>query len=140
MSRTIRRPKSDDGILPPGVYTGELVSVKKSEYPSDFHDSGKRDALDMEYELSDKNGNSGTVMDYPSENFRPRSKLRSVLKGLGEMPEEGEDLDLDDLEGTKVRVIIEIDEKRNGEKYNKVVSVKKREDDDEDARSGSGIQ
>lgn len=129
MSRTIFRPGDD--VLPPGVYTGELVSVERSEYPSDYHDSGKREALDMKYRLSDGDGNAGTVMDYPTLSFDHRSNLHKTLKGLNALPDRGEGLDLDELEGTRVRAVVEVEQKRGGGEYNKIVQVSELEEEEE---------
>jgi hypothetical protein len=117
---------STNPFEPEGIREGKIFSVGVKELDSQYHDSGKREALHIKVEIVKANGELGYLYYSPTLMWSPLGKLMRTLQDLQAVPNMGEELDLNVLVGMPVIVTIENVE-RNNVVYSNIVKMKKRE-------------
>jgi hypothetical protein len=124
-NRTITRPLTNQTIVQEGVYNGcEIESADIMEMDSQFHETGKRDVLNLKVRIPLPNGDSATLFYAPNLAWGAKSRMVKLLQDLEALPDPGEDLDLDSLVGMKVTVFVENVEK-DDKTYSNIVKMKK---------------
>lgn len=108
-----------------GMYKGAIDSVALREIDSKFSDTGKRVVLNIKVLVEDEESEEEVFL-YLAPNFTwsSKGKLIKVLQDLECLPEAGEKLELDEMVGMKVKVVIENVEK-DGIEYSNIISLKK---------------
>lgn len=109
-----------------GAQNAKIFSVEIKEFPSTYHASGKRDALNLRLEFINLNGELVYLYYAPTITWSPKGKLMKMLHDLDVVPAEGEELDINMLKGMRVTATIENVE-RNGVVYSNIVRIQKRE-------------
>lgn len=124
-NRTIKRPLTNQTIVQEGVYNGcEIESADIMERGSQFHETGKRDVLNLKVRIPLPNGDFAILFYAPNLSWGAKSRMVKLLQDLEALPDPGEDLDLDSLVGMKVTVFVENVEK-DGKTYSNIVKMKK---------------
>lgn len=120
----LTRPVSNKKTIMEGAYNGETISAVLVEKESQFSADGFRVVLIIKVEVQDQDDE--TVELYSSSNFSwsKRGRMLKVLEKLEALPDQGESINLEELEGIPVQVIVENIEK-DGEIYSNIVSMKK---------------
>ncbi|ESU34155.1 hypothetical protein G3A_02485 [Bacillus sp. 17376] len=117
--------KSNKYVLSEGAQEGRIFSVEVKEFPSVYHDSGKRDALNTKVEFIKPNGEFVYLYYAPTITWSEKGKLMKMLHDLDVVPAEDEELDINSLIGMKVTATIENVE-RDGIVYSNIVRIQKR--------------
>ncbi|NTU22479.1 hypothetical protein HPY28_19335 [Brevibacillus sp. HB1.2] len=123
--RILERPISTFPLVPDGVYNGQLESVEIKELESSFHPNGKRTAVNFKINIKLPDDEVETLYVSPTYTWSMKGKLIKQLDDLEALPEPGESLDLDRLEGMNVTVYVENTEK-DGQTYSNIVKMTKR--------------
>lgn len=112
-------------VLDEGLQKGKIFSVNVKEFPSIYHDSGKRDALVIKIEFIRPNGELVYVEYAPTITWSEKGRLMKMLHDLGKVPAIGAELDINSLVGMDVTATIENVE-RNNVVYSNIVRIQKR--------------
>ncbi|MGE7664280.1 hypothetical protein ACQKMN_01040 [Ureibacillus composti] len=123
-SRLVRH--SNKYVLGDGAQNGKLFSVEVKEFPSNYHVSGKRVALNIKVEFIKPNGEFVYLYYAPTITWSEKGKFMKMLHDLDVVPAEGEELDINALIGMRVTATIENVE-RDGTVYSNIVRIQKRE-------------
>ncbi|WP_110928442.1 hypothetical protein [Bacillus massiliglaciei] len=117
---------SNKYVLDDGAKNGKIFSVRVKEFPSIYHDSGKRDALVIKVEFIKPNGEFIYLEYAPTITWSPKGRLMKLLDDLDAVPAEGEELDTDGLVGMNVTATIE-NVQRDDIVYSNIVRIQKGE-------------
>lgn len=120
----LRRPESNNRTIADGAYIGKTVFVELVERDSHYTENGKRVVLNIKFEVEDHDGKIVDLYLSPSLSWSKKGKMLPLLDKLGVLPEPGESMDLDELVGIHVQVIVENNEK-DGMTYSNIISVKR---------------
>lgn len=124
MQTKLVRP-SKKNSLEGGRHKGKIFSVGVKEFPSIYHDSGKRDALVIKVEFINPNGDL-TYLEYaPTITWSKKGKFMKTLHDLDVVPAMGEELDINTLVGMNVTATIE-NVQRDDIVYSNIVRIQKR--------------
>lgn len=121
---------SNKYVLDEGVQNGKIFSVGVKEFPSIYHDSGKRDALVIKVEFIKPNGEFIYLEYAPTITWSEKGRFMKMLHDLDKVPAMGEELDTNGLVGMSVTTTIE-NIQRDDIVYSNIVRIQKR---------GNGIQ
>lgn len=113
-------------VLDEGVQHGKIFSVGVKEFPSIYHDSGKRDALVIKVEFIKPNGEFIYVEYAPTITWSEKGKFMKMLHALDVVPAMGKELDINTLNGMNVTATIENVE-RDNVVYSNIIRIQKRE-------------
>lgn len=127
MQTKLVRPSinSNKYVLDERVQNGKIFSVGVKEFPSIYHDSGKRDALVIKVEFINPNGKLIYLEYAPTITWSEKGKFMKTLDDLDAVPAEGKELDTNELFGMNVTATIENVE-RNNFVYSNIVRIQKR--------------
>ncbi|MBG9444643.1 hypothetical protein [Cytobacillus firmus] len=112
-------------VLDEGALKGKIFSVNVKEFPSIYHDSGKRDALVIKIEFINSDGDLVYVEYAPTITWSEKGKFMKTLHDLDVVPAMGEELDINTLVGMRVTATIENVE-RDNVVYSNIVRIRKR--------------
>ena len=121
---------SNKNFLDEGPKKGKILSVEVKEFDSIYHDSGKRDALNIKVEFITLNGELVHLYYAPTITWSMKGKLMQMLDDLDALPPKGKELDTNALVGMDVTATIE-NVQRGDNVYSNIVRIQKR---------GTGIQ
>lgn len=116
---------SNKYALNEGAQNAKIFSVEIKEFPSIYHASGKRDALNTKVEFIKPNGDFVYLYYAPTITWSEKGKFMKMLHDLDVVPAEGEELDINTLIGMRVTATIENVE-RDGIVYSNIVRIQKR--------------
>lgn len=120
----LERPEWNKRNVDDGDYFGETVSAELVERESNFSDDGTRVVLSIKIEVQDESGDIVDLYVSPNYTWSKKGKMIKILEELDVLPKPGESIDIGDLVGIPVQVLVENTEK-NGEIYSNIISIKK---------------
>ncbi|KGA97227.1 hypothetical protein AJ85_17075 [Alkalihalobacillus alcalophilus ATCC 27647 = CGMCC 1.3604] len=120
----LARPEGNKRNVDDGSYKGITTFAELAERDSQFSDDGKRVVLNIKVEIEDDEGEMVDLYIAPNYSWSKKGKMIKLLEKLDCLPAPGESIDLDDLVGIPVQVIVENVEK-DGEVYSNIVSIKR---------------
>ncbi len=120
----LTRPADNKRTIPDGAYNGETTNAELVERDSQYSDDGKRVALNIKIEVEDDEGEVVDLYIAPNYSWSKRGKMIKILEKLDVLPDPGESVDVDEIVGIPVQVIVENVEK-DGETYSNIVSIKR---------------
>lgn len=118
------RPEGNKRSIEDGVYEGETSNAELQEWESKFSEDGTRVVLSIRVEVEDADGETVDLYIAPNFSWSKRGKMIKVLENLDMLPAPGERLDLEDLVGIPVQVMVENVEK-DGETYSNIIRMKR---------------
>jgi len=121
LTRTAKKPTTQAGTFP-----GKIESVEIREMSSSYHESGKRDAVNLKVGLKQANGERCYEYYAPTLTWSPKGKLMKMLQDLQAVPAMGEQLDIDALVGMDVMVKV-ANVVVGAETHSNIVELKKSE-------------
>ncbi|MFE8696506.1 hypothetical protein ACFYKT_09175 [Cytobacillus sp. FJAT-53684] len=124
-SLLIRKSDRNKYYLSEGMHNGRIFSVEVKEFDSIYHDSGKRNALNIKVEFIKPNGEFVYLYYAPTITWSEKGKFMKMLHDLDVVPAEGVELDVNALIGMKVTATIENVE-RDDVVYSNIVRIQKR--------------
>ncbi|MEQ2465134.1 hypothetical protein [Niallia hominis] len=127
MQSKLVRPssKSNKNPLGDGEKEGRIFSIEVKEFPSAYHDSGKRVALNIKVEFINAIGELVYLYYAPTITWSEKGKFVKLLHDLDAFPAEGEELYTNALIGMRVTATIENVE-RDNVVYSNIVRIQKR--------------
>lgn len=111
-------------VLDEGAVKGKIFSLEVREFESNFHPSGKRDALNLKVEFIKPNGELFYLYFAPTITWSEKGKFMKMLHDLDVVPAEGEELDINVLIGMNVTATIENVE-RDNIVYSNIIRIQK---------------
>lgn len=123
-ANVLARPANNKRSITDGAYNGETAHAEFVERDSQYTDDGKRVVLNIKVEVEDDEGEVVDLYIAPNYTWSKRGSMMKILEKLGALPAPGESIDLDELVGIPVQVIVENVEK-DGETYSNIVSIKR---------------
>lgn len=118
------RPEGNKRSIEDGVFEGETSHVELQEWESKFSEDGTRVVLSIKVEVEDAEGELVDLYIAPNYSWSKRGNMSKVLENLNMLPEPGERLNLEDLVGIPVQVMVENVEK-DGETYSNIIRLKR---------------
>lgn len=123
-ANVLARPADNKRTIPDGAYNGEMTNAEFVERDSQYSEDGKRVVLNIKVEVEDDEGEVVDLYIAPNYTWSKRGSMIKILEKLGALPAPGESIDLDELVGIPVQVIVENIEK-DDETYSNIVSIKR---------------
>lgn len=120
----LARPAYNKITIPNGAYNGELTKAELVERDSKYSEDKKRVVLNLKVEVGDDEGEVVDLYIAPNYSWSKKGGMIKILENLEILPEPGETIDLDELIGIPVQVIVENVEK-DDETYSNIVSIKR---------------
>jgi hypothetical protein len=117
------RPEGNKRSIEDGVYEGETSHAEFQEWESKFSEDGTRVVLSIRVEVEDADGELVDLYISPNYSWSKRGNMVKVLENLDILPGPGERLQLEDLVGIPVQVMVENVEK-DGETYSNIIRMK----------------
>ncbi len=124
VKNVLARPEGNKRNIDEGSYKGITTLAELAERDSQYSEDGKRVVLNIKVEVEDDEGEMVDLYISPNYSWSKRGKMIKLLEKLDCLPAPGEAIDLDDLVGIPVQVIVENVEK-DGEIYSNIVSIKR---------------
>jgi hypothetical protein len=118
------RPEGNKRSIDDGVYEGETTHAEFQEWESKYSEDGTRVVLSIKVEVNDADGDPVDLYVAPNYSWSSRGNMMKVLENLGLLPGPGERLQLTDLVGIPVQVMVENVEK-DGETYSNIIRMKR---------------
>lgn len=123
-TNVLARPADNKHTVPDGAYNGETINAEFIERDSQYSDDGKRVVLNIKVEVEDDEGEAVDLYSAPNYSWSKRGNMIKILEKLDALPAPGESIDLEELVGIPVQVIVENVEK-DGDTYSNIVSIKR---------------
>ncbi|MFV2046293.1 hypothetical protein ACEWK1_02850 [Metabacillus sp. YM-086] len=120
----LARPEGNKRNIDDGSFKGITAFAELAERDSQYSEDGKRVVLNIKVEVEDDEGELVDLYISPNYSWSKRGKMIKLLEKIDCLPAPGESIDLDDLVGIPVQVIVENVEK-DGEVYSNIVSIKR---------------
>lgn len=124
--RKVARPTGVQNNVNDGSYPGEINLAEFVERESKFSDDGMRIMLNMRIKLYLENDESVELYHAVNYTWSQKGHMIKILEKLEMLPAPGEKLDLDQLVGLPVQVIVE-NVIKDGVTYSNIVSIKRRQ-------------
>jgi hypothetical protein len=118
------RPEGNRRSIDDGIYEGETTNAEFQEWESKYSEDGSRVVLSIRLEVEDADGELVDLYVAPNYSWSKRGNMVKVLENLDMLPEPGERLQLTDLVGIPVQVMVENVEK-DGETYSNIIRMKR---------------
>ena len=125
--KKLRRPVDDRKNITDGSYIGKIVSIELIERESVYTSDNKRVVLNIKVSIEDEEGENVTLYLPVNYSWSKKGNMVKTLEMLNCLPNPGDDIELDDLIGIDVEIIIENVE-RDGVAYANIISIKRDED------------
>ncbi|MFJ8263017.1 hypothetical protein ACIQ4I_13870 [Rummeliibacillus sp. NPDC094406] len=123
-TNVLARPEANKRTIPDGAYNGETTKAEFLERDSQYSEDGKRVVLNIKIEVEDDAEEVIDLYIAPNYSWSKQGNMMKILEKLDVLPAPGESIDLDELVGIPVQVIVENVEK-DGETYSNIVSIKR---------------
>jgi len=123
-ANVLARPADNKRTIPDGAYNGETTNAEFVERESKFSEDNTRVVLNIKVEVQDDEGEVVDLYIAPNYSWSKRGNMMKILEKLAALPAPGESIDIDELVGIPVQVIVENVEK-DGETYSNIVSIKR---------------
>ena len=123
-ANVLARPADNKRNIPDGAYNGETTKAEFIERESKFSEDNTRVVLNLKIEVQDDEGEVVDLYISPNYSWSKRGNMMKILEKLDTLPAPGESIDIDELVGIQVQVIVENVEK-DGETYSNIVSIKR---------------
>lgn len=122
--KVLARPEDYKRFIKDGTYTGETKNAELVERDCQFNEDETRVVLNIKIGVED---NEGEVVDLylsPNYSWSKKGNMVKILEKLDALPAPGEFIDLVELVGIPVQVVVENLEK-DGETYSNIVRIKR---------------
>lgn len=120
----LTRPEDSKLNVADGMYVGEIIKVELVERECNYEADGKRVVLNFILEVKDEEEETVILYFSPNLSWSKRGKLMQTLEKLDALPKPGESIQLEELVGMSIQVIVENNEK-DGVTYSNVISMER---------------
>lgn len=121
---SLLRPKEIRMNIPEGFHRGNIEAAMTKIVESQFTDTGKREVLEIKVSITLPNGETATLNHQVTLTWNPKGHMLPLLQKLDALPAPGEELNLDNLIGLPVNVVVE-NVKKGDRIFSNIVSMKR---------------